>query len=1756
MSTAIEILGTLRQTSRSQKRTVAGFRVTGSLMRLTKITPSADDTVSVVCTGSGVADEGGAFRLTIDGAGEPASPVKLKVVAPDGTQLSSIDMSLDEVSKPITLRVQGLERLSISPSGDSARGERVIMRGRVIAESGDDVASALPVVIWGVALDDPAGTTYPVIVTQTQSGGYFSADWVSTPLAGAFGRVAGSDPIAIRLDDAQRLPLRVLLVLDLPDEEDQPDHRTVPAMAPTSADLTANPAEFSQDLGRGCVDLTTPNRAVEEFIYTMVVRMSEPDVKGVTFGGRRIVPPSAFTPLLEASAIHEAFSRRGVTAFESADIKDLSLDVESAIHLVSRDTPPTLIDIQKAGWLSEISWVKDLIGGAAQPAPVRLPLDGNHPIDWDDTPTVYQAITIARGHILEFREVWRADGYSLGDLLHSLPLAPGQRRQVAIVDWERRTTTTREDALEFEEQLNALSGRDRDISEIVGSHLSEEQAAGSSNSTWGVAGGIGAGFIGTGFGIFGGVAGSHGGSASQAWQDSSRSFAGDSLQSLRDRVMQRASSVRDQRATVVQTAAQGETMRAETETVGNYNHCHAMTVEYFEVLRHFLITHEIADVRECLFVPLPLREFDRAKVLRWQTPLAGRVTDRSVLPGFNAIRRVADNWVGWDYPVSRYSEDPPEVVEGELRISFVLPRPRDAEDGAFQVEDWKPYGLWLWEDAFELWTRIIQEGIADISAANIARRDRQFRKKVAPEIAKRVVDRLRFWYVDDNGGETEVPLDATLVSRYAEGTPLYVSLRPRGGLPPVPREQISQLKITLDTEFAPPFNIALDILPPNAQVIVHSGKARYQTEHKQFVLFDEPRILNDLSATDAVYIATPTSWAETRNPREEDRQLADRLVAHLNNHLEWYHQVIWAWLDPERRFMLLDGILMPGLGGKSVASVVENRVIGIAGNSMIFPLAPGIRIDPRVNNDSEGDLRDLYAADSPPAIRISVPTRGVYAEAILGDCNGCEEIDDSRYWRWTDAGMLAPPEIEPVDTGSRADDEEALTPTPLPTPLVQIQNAPELPTPVGLADVFKVLAKPDIFTDITGLEGTQKNAKAAFDSALSAASSMASQAAGLAKQNISATNGERMLDRIGQARTDGLLTPGKAQELSQQVLETIVGEPSDKADKKADSPTADPDVQKVIDKAAQSDKADIKVSTNDESIEMSFDGGDTLVGAGNATAGVFDTAGWIDEPVVADGVGGGKDAFTINSTVLARFAQLKAGFAAKVAAIDGKFVRANPADTTKYQFFRRLRIAYPADAKDAKKVAGAGRIPLAVIVHGQHASWQGGVEVRNNDGYNYLQEALAKQGIASVSVDTNAANFFNSLIEMRALMTLGAIDAVHAMDADPSSRFHHRIDFDHIGLLGHSRGGDAVVRAALLNKPNKHGVIRAVVSLSPTDFTGALADRTKRNALDIAAAGFYLVMYGGLDGDVTGEGGPRDFGGTGFRHYDRASAPKAMVYVPGCNHNRFNRNWSTDESGIVSADAGRLHSRADHETVLTEYVGALFGWKLLGMSAKSGLFTGLASNSLGHDISIQWTHGAQLKLIEDFEKATGTIGTRTIHAADVAAFADVTVGPDTLELHTSHQTRILAVQANLPGPAQPALELAFPAAHRDWSGFQVLQLGLGTWIDVTSPATIAAGSGVPPLNILVIDGDGKTGAAGSVSFTSPTIPGKPVFHVVNSEDSAGLPIEVNVSLHRLSTVSITLGGLGVKLKDVRSLLIQPAAGFGQRIFIDSIWLVK
>jgi hypothetical protein len=337
-------------------------------------------------------------------------------------------------------------------------------------------------------------------------------------------------------------------------------------------------------------------------------------------------------------------------------IKNVDAGIIKALMVdADRFTPETVMSAQK---LSTYKKFDSFLDTVIKKWPGRANLTASNPIDWDDTPTFYQATSIAHGHILHMKQVWEADGYSLGDLLYSLPLAPCQKKEIAVIDWDRKEKAGRTELLEEEEQLQALISRDRDISEIVNSSLRESMTGSSFAHTEGDSLGGGLGFSGEGTigiasigvgGVFG-FSSSEGSASSFATQQAARKASAESLQKLRDTTMQSASAIRSQRSSVVQTLGQGETMRVQSEVVANHNHCHAITIEYFEVLRHFQVFQELVDVQECLFIPLLMSRFDSMKALRWRETLARVLRNRSLRRGFDSIERILNNYEGSDFP--------------------------------------------------------------------------------------------------------------------------------------------------------------------------------------------------------------------------------------------------------------------------------------------------------------------------------------------------------------------------------------------------------------------------------------------------------------------------------------------------------------------------------------------------------------------------------------------------------------------------------------------------------------------------------------------------------------------------------------------------------------------------------------------------------------------------------------------------------------------------------------------------------------------------------------------------------------------------------------------------------------------------------------------------------------------------------------------------------------------------------------------------
>lgn len=822
--------------------------------------------------------------------------------------------------------------------------------------------------------------------------------------------------------------------------------------------------------------------------------------------------------------------------------------------------------------------------------PGRKNLSVEHSIDWDETPTVYENTTIAHGHILHFKQKWKDDGYSLGDLLYSLPLAPCQEKNIAILDWDRDEFGKRNESQNFSDSLQASMSRDRDINEIVNSTLNEHINASSKNTTSSTSGGVGGGiggFIGKAvFGISGGVSSSGSTSTSSSSQDSSRNLSASALNSLQDNIFQSASNVKNQRSTVVQTVSQAESVSIQTDVVKNNNHCHSITMEYFEVLKHYAIEQELVDVQECLFVPLPMSYFDHDKVLRWRNTLRRNMYGNKLLKGIDAIERIESNYANSDFPDDAYCTEPINDFYGFFTISFDFTRPYIKT-----IEDATKTEIVDLEIDFPWFHQTLVFPIEEEVPLSEEEKDTIFEKNYAPKIAKTFIDTLDFYAVrEKDNAEIKLDLDFTFSGTYKKGSTLHVNIANSNPEQTLTREDFKYLLVRSSTT-----------VKAGSKIILHSLTLSYRTDHMRGNIARKWGMNNDIintkeienffeikTVTDAALIYTPMSSEELRNPKDEDREAAIALIDFLNENLEMSHKVIWANMDSSRLFGLLDGYIAPNANGKSVASVVENKIMGIVGNNLVLKVVSGQRLDPTFRNVP--NLFEHYRPTTKPdPFRISVPTKGVYAESVMGKCISCEKIDESRHWRFDDepCGTKATT-IEPISSQSRKTDTTNLTAKDFPTSIINMQNVPSAPDPTGLASAYSLLGKGDAFKDMTGLSGTQQNALNALQTTSKGVTDLASISKDFANLSVMANQNKdasKQIEQIKKAHKEKYLSDSEASNAIKEILDIPV-----KAAKSINTNTNDTSSSQVANQLATQGKKAMDSGYNFESSITTADG--------------------------------------------------------------------------------------------------------------------------------------------------------------------------------------------------------------------------------------------------------------------------------------------------------------------------------------------------------------------------------------------------------------------------------------------------------------------------------------------------------------------------------------------------------------------------------------
>lgn len=700
-------------------------------------------------------------------------------------------------------------------------------------------------------------------------------------------------------------------------------------------------------------------------------------------------------------------------------------------------------------------------GGAAQ---ARIDLSKAGAIDIADVVSATLTARPAIGAVLTYRQSWYQQGLALGHLLHSMALAPGESTRIAMVDWNRTVRGRSDEDTSQAESVVANVGRTRAMSEVTSSVAREAQQGFSGSSSTanqeqrgetygeastgftqpGVIGGIGqALFGGEGARATADSRGTSSGSstattAATGWASSSgdRSLNSEMTQNINDQTHQAANSVRNRRATAVTETSQKESETLSTRVVTNYNHMHALTIQYFEVVQIYRVSVELAKATRCLFVPMKLVTFTWDVVRRFKDVIAraGLVPDVQALRWLqpNQMLVTSPNRAGpWDRIQAAYAAN----VLGDQ----VLPASGDALILPLQglsISSLKVNDEAAFRGIFERLTVIFSDGSRASSVVDARMADAWgYWGAYFPEsnlfdrAVNRTKDIRKVVLHRRSGKESEkgtITLGVLFDMQLPDGS---MASERRGGMPLVP--------VTLPIEFL-------------------EGE------------------------TDTVALEFTPSLAE-----------AD-VIDHLEQNALYYSSAIWRSLDSATITTMLSTY---EFGGRPLIEMIDPVPVSMSGNYLIFRL-----YGEEDGKDWQAFLAKHDLVNPVPKEDwVPLPSGGVFAEAVLGRSNSAEKLDITRFWNWQDSPIpILPPEINPLTAGGK-DNPPTTGTAGLEGSIVNIVNPPSLPDPAGLAPLYGAIANGNMFRDMSGMAQTAALAQAALQAAQAGASD-ATSAAGQAQQ--------------------------------------------------------------------------------------------------------------------------------------------------------------------------------------------------------------------------------------------------------------------------------------------------------------------------------------------------------------------------------------------------------------------------------------------------------------------------------------------------------------------------------------------------------------------------------------------------------------------------------------------------------------------------------
>ena len=596
-------------------------------------------------------------------------------------------------------------------------------------------------------------------------------------------------------------------------------------------------------------------------------------------------------------------------------------------------------------------------GASNRTAERRIERGVRMPFDLQDTALMEHGFSKpATGVMLTSEQTWLSYGVTLGQLLYTVALAPGEVTRVAIDDWTRTTRGERDEDVDQTTAIQSQTSGQRALSDVTNSVMHQTQYGSSraqSQSASDQSGDSVSGSYGTPFASFN-AASTHNQASNRSLatnvsrSSSTRNLSSSTNQKINSTTHQHASEARNRRSGVVQETREGEGERLTTRVVTNYNHMHAMSVEYYEVIQNYQVVTRTSHYERCLFVPLQPFDFrDPRVVLRYREILEKYALKESIKEALHAAN--ATNW-RTGHTVS--------ILADGLEVHSVEMQEPMLKQVDYTVSSGDIWAIWV----------------------NYAEGNNPFAHQT-----------------NNHGSLTFSPIPLSKITHI--------------GMDPDYVDAGSELTLTL--HFQSGNGSQTDTF---AHTVTIPHYFSYAYDHYRPISFKVSKTEDEAIAhlqqyglyySQAIWANMPeTDWMEAM---EEFTYQGDPVgtmidptpIAMMGNYMGFR----WHFPTEEEK---LDWLLETGMLNRDFADWLQEN--GHQGSEVTEEIKQAYLDDMDEPQGDEGIHETL----------MPMPTGGIFAEAVLGRFNCAEKIDLTRFWNWKDSPIpILPPAINPMTAGQR-----------------------------------------------------------------------------------------------------------------------------------------------------------------------------------------------------------------------------------------------------------------------------------------------------------------------------------------------------------------------------------------------------------------------------------------------------------------------------------------------------------------------------------------------------------------------------------------------------------------------------------------------------------------------------------------------------------------------------------------------------------------